>query len=33
MQLEAALAEMGKTAYTLQGRLLPSPLPEIPGER
>ena len=31
VQLEAALAELGKTAHTLQGRLLPSPLPEIPG--
>ena len=31
VQLEAALAESGKTAHTLQGRLLPSPLPNIPG--
>ena len=31
VQLEAALAESGKTAHTLQGRLLPSPLPKIPG--
>ncbi len=30
-QLESALAELDKTAHTLQGRLLPSPLPEIPG--
>jgi PAS domain S-box-containing protein len=30
-QLEAALAELGKIAHTLQGRLLPFPLPEIPG--
>ena len=31
MQLEDALARLGKTAHALQGRLLPSPLPEVPG--
>jgi PAS domain S-box-containing protein len=31
VQLEAALARLGETAHTLQGRLLPSPLPEVPG--
>jgi PAS domain S-box-containing protein len=31
LQLEDALARLGKTAHTLQGRLLPSPLPEMPG--
>ena len=31
VQLEDALARLGKTARTLQGRLLPSTLPEVPG--